>query len=766
MSNPKSITNKLKRKYLNKINSYEKIYEKLSDEELQMKSSEFKERIKESKNQEKELDKLLPEAFALVREASKRVLGKRLFDVQMLAGIALHNGCIAEQKTGEGKTLTAVLPTYLNALTGKGVHVVTVNDYLAKVGEENLRPLYEFLGLTTAVILENSNQIERKESYKKDVCYITNSELGFDYLRDNMVFDKNDKVQRPFNFCIVDEADSILIDEARTPLIISRPSNKPTDMYRAVDMFVKLLKPEDYEVDKKLGIVNLTETGIEKAERILSLKNYSDIENNVIRHHVTQALKANYDMQKDKEYIVKDGEIVIIDEFTGRIAEGRRYSKGLHQAIEAKEGLKIKEESVTLATITYQNFFKLYPKFSGMTGTAVTEKKEFKETYEKNVALIPTNKPVIRKDKEDIVFFTEKAKNKAIIEDIKENYKVGRPVLIGTPSIEKSEQLSDLLKKENIPHQVLNAKYHDIEAEIVARAGQKYAVTIATNMAGRGTDIELGEGVKELGGLKVIGTERAENRRVDNQLMGRAGRQGDNGESQFYLSFEDSLMNYASEHSKAKLTNIPIDDDAPVQSKFLSSIIKKSQDNRTNQNFDSRHNTLKYDEILNKQRILMYEKRDELLAKQNGEKIVLDGLDAVIQYNAHNIKDFEILKKKLKRDFMLKQDINVDTVPEIKTYLLELYKGNPFIKDNELKEQYLRKVILTIMDDFWINYLTEIEDLRQDVKLIGYRGEDPIHLFTTKACELFNDMSNQIRINILITILNYDKEEFSNEKSD
>lgn len=766
MSNPKSITNKLKRKYLNKINSYEKIYEKLSDEELQMKSSEFKERIKESKNQEKELDKLLPEAFALVREVSKRILGKRPFDVQMLAGIALHNGCIAEQKTGEGKTLTAVLPTYLNALTGKGVHVVTVNDYLAKVGEENLRPLYEFLGLTTAVILENSNQIERKEAYKKDVCYITNSELGFDYLRDNMVFDKSDKVQRPFNFCIVDEADSILIDEARTPLIISRPSNKPTDMYRAVDMFVKLLKPEDYEVDKKLGVVNLTETGIEKAERILSLKNYSDIENNVIRHHVTQALKANYDMQKDKEYIVKDGEIVIIDEFTGRIAEGRRYSKGLHQAIEAKEGLKIKEESITLATITYQNFFKLYPKFSGMTGTAVTEKREFKETYEKNVALIPTNKPVIRKDKEDIVFFTEKAKNKAIIEDIKENYKVGRPVLIGTPSIEKSEQLSDLLKKESIPHQVLNAKYHDIEAEIVAKAGQKYAVTIATNMAGRGTDIELGEGVKELGGLKVIGTERAENRRVDNQLMGRAGRQGDNGESQFYLSFEDSLMNYASEHSKAKLSNIPIDDDSPVQSKFLSSIIKKSQDNRTNQNFDSRHNTLKYDEILNKQRILMYEKRDELLDKQNGEKIVLDGLDAVIQYNASNIKDFDILKKKLKRDFMLKQDIKAETVSEIKSYLLSRYKENPFVKDNELKEKYLRKVILTIMDDFWIDYLTEIDDLRQDVKLIGYRGEDPIHLFTTKACELFNDMSNQIRINILITILNYEKEEVSDEKSD
>lgn len=757
MSSPKRNANKLKQKYLRKINSYEKAYENLTDEEILLKTQEFKSRIQDSNNQEKALSKLLPEAFALVRETSKRTLGKRHFDVQMIAGAALHFGEIAQQSTGQGKTLTATLPAYLNSLTGKGVHIVTVNDYLAKVGEEILRPLYEALGLTTGVILESSTPQERREAYNKDVCYITNSELGFDYLRDNMVFDKSQKVQREFNFCIVDEVDSILIDEARTPLIISKPSDKPTDMYRAIDMFVKLLKPNDYEVDKKLGIVTLTESGIEKAERILSLKNYADVENNLIRHHIAQALKANYDMQKDKEYIVKDGEIVLIDEFTGRIAEGRRYSKGLHQAIEAKEGLKIKEESVTLATITYQNFFKLYPKFSGMTGTAVTEKREFKETYNKQIALIPTNKPVIRKDKEDIIFFTEKAKNKAIVEDIKENYKVGRPVLIGTPSIEKSENLSKLLDKEKIPHQVLNAKYHDIEAEIVAKAGQKFAVTIATNMAGRGTDIQLGEGVKELGGLKIIGTERAENRRVDNQLMGRAGRQGDPGESQFYLSFEDSLMNYASEYSKTKLANVDAQDDIPCQNKMLSKIIKKSQENRTNQNFDARHNTLKYDEILNKQRNIIYTKRNEILEKNSCEDIISQSISSIVEHNFEKLQDIDEVKKKLRKDFVLSRNFVSKTKEDLIKEITDIYKKNPFVEEETLKEAYLKKVLLTIMDDYWINFLTEMEDLRQDIKLIGYRGDDPIHEFTTRAIELFNDMSNQIRLNVLISVLNYEK---------
>lgn len=754
MSSPSRNAKRIKSKYLKKINSYETEFEKLNNSDFIVKTEEFKNKLSHSKNKEKELIRILPEAFALVREASKRTLDKRPFDVQMIAGVSLHLGNITEQLTGAGKTLTAVLPAYLNSLTGKGVHIVTVNDYLAKVGEETLRPLYEFLGLTTGVIFESSTPEERKEAYRKDVCYITNSELGFDYLRDNMVFSLGNKVQRPFNYCIVDEADSILIDEARTPLIISRPSDKPTDLYRTIDMFVKTLKPKDYEVDKKLGIVTLTESGITKAEKILSLKNYSGVENNLIRHHISQALKANYDLQLDKEYIVKDRQIVLIDEFTGRIAEGRRYSKGLHQALEAKEGLEIKEESITLATITYQNFFKLYPKFAGMTGTAVTERREFKETYNKEVVKVPPNKPVIRIDKPDIVFFTEKAKNKAIIEDIKENYKIGRPVLIGTASIEKSEHLSELLKKEDIPHHVLNAKYHEIEAEIIAKAGQKYAVTIATNMAGRGTDIQLGEGVKELGGLKIIGTERAENRRVDNQLKGRAGRQGDPGESQFYLSFEDSLMNYSSEVSKTRLEKVNADTDEPCQSRFLSSIIKKSQENRTNQNFDTRHTTLKYDEIVNQQRTLIYNKRDVVLKEQSSEHIVLDAINSIVEHNINKIGDFNITKKKLKKDFVLNKELKSSNIEELKEELISLYKNQTFIKDELTREPYLKHVILRTMDDYWINYLTEIEDLRQDIKLLGYGGQDPIHTFTTRACELFEDMSNQIRLNILISLLN------------
>lgn len=774
MANQNHIAKELKRKYIKKIASYESQMKQMQDSDFALRTEDFRRRFqelprtgnpeKDRKTEEKFLTKILPEAFAMVREAGVRTTGKRLFDVQMIAGCSLHFGYITQQLTGQGKTLTATLPAYLNAISGRGVHVVTVNDYLAKVGEETLRPLYELLGLTTAVIFEGDLPDQRREAYQKDVCYITNSELGFDYLRDNMVFDEKQKVQRPFNYCIIDEVDSILIDEARTPLIISRPSDKPTDLYRAIDMFVKLLKPKDYEVDKKLGVVTLTESGIEKAERILSLKNYADTENNMIRHHISQALKANFDMQRDKEYIVKDGQIVIIDEFTGRIADGRRFSKGLHQAIEAKEGLEIKEESITLATITYQNFFKLYPKFAGMTGTADTEKREFKETYEKKVCVVPPEQKVIRKDHQDIVFFTETAKNKAIIADIKENYEKGRPVLVGTPSIDKSENLSKLLDKEGIPHQVLNAKYHEIEAQIVAKAGQKYAVTIATNMAGRGTDILLGDGVKELGGLKVIGTERAENRRVDNQLMGRAGRQGDPGESQFYVSFEDNLMYYASEVSKTKIENVNQTDDNPVQSHFLSSIIRKCQDNRTNQNFDARHNTLKYDEIVNHQRMLIYQKRDEALKNQHCEEIILSSISSIVEHNYEKLnRNMEDVRTKLRKDLLLKTRLKGETKEELIEELTDIFDQNPFIEDAKdettiaLKEAYLRKVILSIMDDYWIQHLNHIDDLRQDVKLLGYRGEDPIHAFTNGANLLFQDMSNQVRLNVLISVLHYTK---------
>ena len=614
-----------------KINDLEPTMQALSDDELRAKTAEYRERYQNGES----LDDLLPEAFATVREASVRVTGMRHFDVQLIGGIVLHQGRIAEMKTGEGKTLVATLPSYLNAIPGEGVHIVTVNDYLAKRDAENMGRIHEFLGLTVGVILHDLDKSERQKAYACDITYATNNELGFDYLKDNMVVYERDLVQRGLTYAIIDEVDSILIDEARTPLIISGSGNKSTQLYKIANSFAKtltrgrilnedealnpltreeIIEEGDFVVDEMGKTVSLTQEGVKKAERYFAIDNLSDPENMDIQHHINNALKANYDMQADKDYVVKDGEIVIVDEFTGRMMEGRRYSDGLHQAIEAKEGVEVKRESKTLATITFQNFFNKYAKKAGMTGTAQTEEGEFRHTYGMDVVCIPTNKPVIRKDHSDVVYQTEAAKFRAVVNEVKESYSKGQPVLVGTVTIDKSEALSAMLKKSGIKHQVLNAKYHEKEAEIVALAGQKGAVTIATNMAGRGTDIQLGEGVQELGGLKIIGTERHEARRIDNQLRGRSGRQGDPGESRFYISLEDNLMRlFGSEKVAGMIAALGLDEDEPIEHKMLTKAIENAQKKVEGNNFAIRKRLLEFDQVNNEQREIIYAERKEVL---------------------------------------------------------------------------------------------------------------------------------------------------------
>ncbi|MDR2899828.1 MAG: preprotein translocase subunit SecA, partial [Clostridiales bacterium] len=604
---------------VDKIESLEPSMKNLTDDEMRAKTEEFKSRLEEGET----LDDILPEAYALVREAAVRVLGQRHFDSQIIGGIILHMGRISEMKTGEGKTLASTLPEYLNALSGKGVHIVTVNDYLARRDSEEMGQIHKFLGLTVGVILHDMKPEERKLAYACDITYATNNELGFDYLRDNMAVYEVNVVQRDLNYAIIDEVDSILIDEARTPLIISGSSGKSTQLYKVADGFVKglkkgrilnqeeamnpLLRAEiqeegDFVVDEKAKTVTLTQEGVEKAERFFAIENFSDPENLEIQHHVNNALRANYNMHLDKDYVVADNEVVIVDEFTGRLMPGRRYSDGLHQAIEAKENVKVNRESKTLATITFQNFFNKYRKKAGMTGTAMTEEGEFREIYGMDVVEIPTNKPMIRKDHTDVVFGTEKGKFKAVVNEVRESYDRGQPVLIGTITIEKSEELSHLLRKEGVSHQVLNAKYHEKEAEIVALAGQRGAVTIATNMAGRGTDIKLGEGVTELGGLKIIGTERHESRRIDNQLRGRSGRQGDPGESRFYISLEDDLMRLFGSEKLMGLFSAAMDEDEPIHHNMLSKAIENAQKKVEGNNFAVRKHLLDYDRINNEQR--------------------------------------------------------------------------------------------------------------------------------------------------------------------
>lgn len=755
---------------VNKIDSYEEAMGKLSEEELKNKTLEFKERLAKGET----LDDILPEAFAVVREASWRVLGMKHFRVQLIGGIVLHQGRIAEMKTGEGKTLVATLPTYLNALTGKGVHVITVNDYLAKRDSEWMGQLYNYLGLTVGVILHGLNTDQRREAYGSDITYGTNNEFGFDYLKDNMVIYKEEKVQRYLNYCIVDEVDSVLIDEARTPLIISGEGDKSTEFYKVADLFVKTLNEKDYELDEKANSVILTETGIKKAEQFFKLDNYADAENMMIQHHIVQGLKANYHMKRDKDYMVKDGEVVIVDEFTGRLMEGRRYSDGLHQAIEAKEGVKVEKESKTLASITFQNFFRMYEKLAGMTGTAKTEEIEFREIYGLDVIEIPTNKPIARKDMPDLVFKTQRAKYNAIVEEIAETNKKGQPILVGTVSIEKSELLSSLLKKKGVPHQVLNAKYHEKEAEIVSHAGERGMVTIATNMAGRGTDIKLSDDIAEVGGLKVIGTERHESRRIDNQLRGRSGRQGDPGQSRFYVSLEDDLMRiFGSDKLQAVVGRLGLDDEA-IESKMVSNAIESAQKKVEGNNFDIRKNVLQYDDVMNQQRTIIYKQRAEVLEGENLKEQIISMIKDVISVavDSHVLqvddeKYDESIEKLityledifLPRDMINPEELGKKGIDKIKEELinvaLDLYnqkerelQGTDDEEDNSPKNlrEIERIILLKVVDSKWMDHIDSMDHLRQGIGLRAYKQQDPVQAYQFEGTDMFNEMIWNIKV--------------------
>ncbi|WP_346847017.1 MULTISPECIES: preprotein translocase subunit SecA [unclassified Clostridium] len=743
-----------------KVNSLEEIIEKLSDEELKQKTEEFKGRLKKGET----LDDILPEAFAVVREASKRVLGLRHYDVQIIGGVVLHQGRVSEMRTGEGKTLVATLPSYLNALAGKGVHIITVNDYLAKRDRDEMGRVHEFLGLTVGVIVHGQTQIEKQQMYNCDITYGTNNEFGFDYLRDNMVVYKEEKVQRELNYVIVDEVDSILIDEARTPLIISGQGDKSTDFYRIADFFVKGLLEEDYLIDEKRNSVILTDEGIAKAEKYFHLENYADPENMDIQHHLVQALKANHIMKNEKDYIVKDGEVVIVDDFTGRLMEGRRYSDGLHQAIEAKEGVKVEKESKTLATITFQNYFRMYTKLAGMTGTAETEEAEFRDIYGLDVIVIPTHMPIARVDHPDVVYKTIKGKYKCLVDEITETHKKGQPVLVGTVSIDKSEVISAMLKKKGIPHQVLNAKYHEREAEIVALAGQKGAVTIATNMAGRGTDIKLGEGVVELGGLKILGTERHESRRIDNQLRGRSGRQGDPGESRFYICLEDDLMRiFGSERLGGMIDKLGLQEEDAIESKMVSGAIESAQRKVEGNNFDVRKNVVKYDDVMNKQREIIYKQRQEVLMganiKDQIQTMIQDVIESSVNTHISGVDDtFEDelnkLVKYMEDIYLPKDTVTVDEIAklsnnEIVELLLdkaiELYAEKEVEFGEEQMREIERVILLKIVDSKWMDHIDSMDHLKQGIGLRAYKQQDPAQAYQMEGSEMFAEMIENIK---------------------
>ncbi len=733
----------------------------LSDEELKAKTEEFKTRL----NNGETLDDILPEAFATVREASWRVLKMKHFRVQLIGGIILHQGRITEMKTGEGKTLVATLPSYLNALTGEGVHIVTVNDYLAKRDKEEMGQIHQFLGLTVGVIIHDIEQTQRQEAYNSDITYGTNNEFGFDYLRDNMVVYKEEKVQRKLNFVVVDEVDSILIDEARTPLIISGEGEKSTDFYKVADYFVKgLVKEEDYTIDEKASAVIMSDAGIDKAEQYFHLENYADAENMTVQHHVVQALKANYIMRKDKDYMDKDGEVIIVDEFTGRLMEGRRYSDGLHQAIEAKEGVKIEKESKTLATITFQNYFRMYNKLSGMTGTALTEESEFREIYGLDVLVIPTNKPLARLDNADLVYKTVKGKYRAIVEEIVETYKNKQPVLVGTVSIEKSELLSEMLKRRGIPHQVLNAKYHEKEADIISHAGALGMVTIATNMAGRGTDIKLEDGVVEAGGLKIIGTERHESRRIDNQLRGRSGRQGDVGSSRFYISLEDDLMRiFGSERLQGVVEKLGLTDEDAIESKMVSGAIESAQKKVEGNNFDIRKNVVQYDDVMNQQREIIYRQRSEVLQGENIKdqviEMIKDVIFSAVQSHISGIEesfDEELVKliNFLETIYLPKGIVSIEELAktsneEIKTTLLEIAEKIYAQKEEHFGEEQMREVerviLLRVVDSKWMDHIDDMEHLKQGIGLRAYKQQDPSQAYQMEGSDMFAEMIDNIK---------------------
>ncbi|MBZ9685086.1 preprotein translocase subunit SecA [Clostridium estertheticum] len=733
----------------------------LSDEDLKAKTEEFKTRL----NNGETLDDILPEAFAVVREASWRVLSKKHFRVQLIGGIILHQGRITEMKTGEGKTLVATLPSYLNALTEKGVHIVTVNDYLAKRDRDEMGQIHEFLGLSVGVIIHDLDQTQRQEAYNSDITYGTNNEFGFDYLRDNMVVYKEERVQRKLNFVVVDEVDSILIDEARTPLIISGEGEKSTDFYKVADYFVKgLVKEEDYTIDEKASAAIMSDVGIDKAEKYFHLENYADAENMTVQHHVVQALKANYIMRKDKDYMDKDGEVIIVDEFTGRLMEGRRYSDGLHQAIEAKEGVKIEKESKTLATITFQNYFRMYNKLSGMTGTALTEENEFREIYGLDVLVIPTNMPLTRVDNADLVYKTVKGKYKAIVDEIVETYKAKQPVLVGTVSIEKSELLSEMLKRRGIPHQVLNAKYHEREADIISHAGALGMVTIATNMAGRGTDIKLEEGVVEAGGLKIIGTERHESRRIDNQLRGRSGRQGDIGSSRFYISLEDDLMRiFGSERLQGVVEKLGLTDEDAIESKMVSGAIESAQKKVEGNNFDIRKNVVQYDDVMNQQREIIYRQRTEVLQGENikdqVEEMIKDVIFSAVAAHITGIEesfDEELVKLIgfLETIFLPKGIVSIEELAktsndEIKTTLLDIAEKMYAQKEEHFGEEQMREVerviLLRVVDSKWMDHIDDMEHLKQGIGLRAYKQQDPSQAYQMEGSDMFAEMIDNIK---------------------
>ena len=829
-----------------KINGLEEEISKLTDEELKNKTNIFKKELAEGKT----LDDILPEAFAVVREASKRVLGMRHFDVQLIGGIILHQGRIAEMKTGEGKTLVATLPVYLNALTGKGVHVITVNDYLAKRDSEWMGKLYKFLGLSVGLVIAGMEPKQKQEAYACDITYGTNNEFGFDYLRDNMVIYKNQLVQRGLEYAIVDEIDSILIDEARTPLIISGRANQSSDLYKKANDFVKRLKPKviveedvkdeaqaednekyDYIVDLKAKSASLTQKGIKKAEEEFRLENFNDIENSTLVHHVNQALRAHGIMKKDIDYIVKDGEVLIVDEFTGRIMYGRRYNNGLHQAIEAKEGVKIADESKTLATITFQNYFRMYNKLAGMTGTAMTEEAEFEEIYNLDVISIPTNKPMIRKDQNDVIYKNENAKFNAIVQSIKESHAKGQPVLVGTVSIEKSEKLSNILKKEGIKHEVLNAKYHEKEAEIIAQAGKYGAVTIATNMAGRGTDIMLGgnseylakqemkrnkvpenlieeantyydtddqeilrareqfkkleekfdeeikeekQKVIEAGGLKIIGTERHESRRIDNQLRGRSGRQGDPGESKFYIGLDDDLMKIFGGDMITKVYNsIGMDENIPIENKIISNAVESAQKKVEGRNFSIRKNVLKYDDVMNAQREIIYKQRRQVLDGENINENILNMIrtlaeEVVTTYFAGEGEvNVEALDTEIKnifgidiQEFIKENSKNAEKIIEkLQEVALDKYaEKEKEIGSDELRELE-RVVMLKVVDQKWMDHIDAMDELKNGIGLRAYGQQDPVVKYRIEGMDMFDEMVNDIKHDVVKLLMNLRKQE-------
>lgn len=748
---------------VDKIEELEEKIQALTDEELKNMTNIFKDKLKNGQT----LDDILPEAFAVVREASKRVLGMRQYRVQLIGGIVLHQGKIAEMKTGEGKTLVGVAPVYLNALTEKGVHVITVNDYLAKRDKEIMEPVYNFLGMSVGVIVNGQNPLERKEQYKCDITYGTNNEYGFDYLRDNMVTKNEDKVQRQLNFAIVDEVDSILIDEARTPLIISGTGEESTELYNIADNFINTLKEEDYETDEKENTVSLTESGLKKAESFFSIENITSIDNMEIFHHVNQALRANKLMEKDVDYVVKDNEILIVDEFTGRIMDGRRYSDGLHQAIEAKEKVEIQRESKTLATVTFQNFFRLYSKLSGMTGTAKTEEGEFQSTYNINVVQIPTNKPVIRADLHEKVFRTEKEKYNAVVEEIIKIHKTKQPILVGTVSIEKSELLSDLLNKKGIKHEVLNAKHHEKEAAIISKAGKLGSVTIATNMAGRGTDISLGAGdkeeekiVKELGGLYVIGTEIHETRRIDNQLRGRSGRQGDPGTSRFFVSLEDEVIKlYGGKSIEKIMKRVGTKENGAIENKSISKAIERAQRAIEGKNFEIRKNVLQYDDVINEQRKVIYKERNKVLDNEDIEQDIRNMALEVIKFAAklylEKQKDYTGFLNYLALAFMPAETLvipNMDKmkVDEIIAYTYDLsnrvYDFKKITLGADRLKELEKKILLEVVDKYWIEHIDAMDQLRQGIGLMAAGQKDPVKEYTIQGYEMFELLNRKIHI--------------------